>query len=98
MSPLRAKIEHRSNPMVEALSRTPRVVPIALFVVLVVGGLVLRGVLGGVLLALATVFVGWLAFLVWPRLSLPERLMRLAVLLLVLALAVVAFASEGLVI
>lgn len=96
VSPLRATLEHRSNPMVEALSRTPRAVPIVLFVVLVVGGVVLRGIVGGVLLALAAAFVAWLAFLVWPRLTLPERLMRCAVLVLVAALAIVAFAAEGL--
>lgn len=84
--------------MVETLSRTPRALPIVLFVVLVVGGVLLRGVLGGLLLVVAAAFVGWLAYLVWPRLSLPERVMRCAVLLLVTALAVVCFAADGLLI
>ena len=96
VSPLRAKLEHRSNPMVEALSRTPRVVPIVLFAVLVVAGLVLRGTVGGVLLTLAAAFVGWLAFLVWRQLTLPERLFRCAVLVLIAALAIVSYASDGL--
>lgn len=98
VSPLRAKIEHRSNPMVETLSRTPRALPIVLFAVLVAAGVLLRGALGGILLVVAAAFVGWLAYLLWPRLSLPERVMRCAVLLLVAALAVVCFAAEGLLI
>jgi hypothetical protein len=34
-------------------------------------------------------FVGWLLFLTWQRLALPERLMRTAVLVLAVAVAVV---------
>ena len=98
VSPLRAKIEHRSNPMVESLHRAPRTLPIVLFALLVVGGVALRGIVGGVLLGLAAAFVGWLAYLVWPRLSLPERVMRLAFLFVVVALAIVCGAAEGLLI
>lgn len=95
VSPLRAKIQHRSNPLVEALGRAPRSTPIALFVLVIASAIALRGIVGGVLLCAAAAFVGWLAYLVWPRLSLPERLMRCAVLVLVLGLAVVVFATKG---
>ena len=43
-----------------------------------------------------TTLVGWLAFLVWRQLTLPERLFRCAVLVLIAALAIVSYASDGL--
>ena len=40
-------------------------------------------------MSLGAAFVGWVLFLSWPRLNGSERIMRLAVLLLAFALAVV---------
>ena len=46
--------------------------------------------MGGHRVPLVAAFVGWLLFLTWQRLTLPERLMRTAVLvLLALAVAIV---------
>ncbi|NHN57422.1 hypothetical protein G9U51_16770 [Calidifontibacter sp. DB0510] len=93
----RTELEHRSDGLATGVRRIPKPLLLIAFGLLVVGGLVLRGVLGGVLLALAAVFVAWLAYLAWPRSDRLERMMRLAVLALIVALAVVSFASEGLV-
>jgi hypothetical protein len=40
-------------------------------------------------MALAAVFVAWVLYLSWPALNSSERIMRLAVLLIAVALAVV---------
>jgi len=50
---------------------------------------VIAGPVGFVLMGIAASFVGWILYLSWPRLSGSERIMRLAVLLLAVVLAVV---------
>ena len=44
---------------------------------------------GWVPLVLVAALIAWFLFLTWPRLSLPERLMRSTVLLMVIAAAIV---------
>ena len=56
---------------------------------LLVAGVFISGQVGFVLMFLGAAFVGWVLFLSWPRLSGSERIMRFAVLLLALALALV---------
>ncbi len=51
-------------------------------------GAFLGGWLGALLLAVPLAFLCWLLYLTWPRLSPPERAMRVAVLSLVVALVV----------
>lgn len=63
--------------------------------VLVAGGAVLGGVLGAFLVLLAAAAVGWLAYLSWPRLGSTERLMRSAVIFLLLAIALVGGLSHA---
>ena len=71
------------------LTRLPRLVPFLIMVALLVGGMLIGGPAGFVLMALAAVFVAWVLYLSWPALSSSERIMRLAVLLVAVALAVV---------
>lgn len=68
------------------------------FVILVIAGVVLGGIVGAILVLLAAGVVGWLAYLAWPRLSGAERLMRCAVILLLVAVAVVSGLSHALLI
>ena len=71
------------------LSRLPRLVPFLILIALLVGGMLIAGPAGFVLIALDAVFVAWVLYLSWPALSSSERIMRLAVLLVAVALAVV---------
>jgi hypothetical protein len=86
--PLRSRVEHASVPFVTWLNRMPRWLAF-----LVVLGTMTAGVfvprVGFVFTLLVAVFLCWLAFLTWPRLTPPEKLMRTAVLALVVAVAII---------
>lgn len=82
--PLRSRVEHASVRWVAILNRLPKLVVFLSVAVLLVVGLIVPRWGAIALLALAG-FVGWLLFLTWPRLTTPEKLMRVAVLVLLLA-------------
>ena len=86
---MRRSIEHASLPLLRKLTTLPRVVPFLSMLVLLVVGAIVGGVVGFVLMALATLVVAWLFYLAWPQLTPTERLMRAAVVLLAGALAVI---------
>ena len=86
---MRQRIDHASLPLMTKLSRLPRLVPFLILIALLVGGMLIAGPAGFVLIALDAVFVAWVLYLSWPALSSSERIMRLAVLLVAVALAVV---------
>ncbi len=71
------------------LSQLPRLLPFLVLLALLVGGVLIGGPTGFVLMGLAALFVAWVLYLSWPRLTGSERIMRLAVLLLAVAMAVV---------
>ncbi|MBK8469199.1 MAG: hypothetical protein IPL45_05255 [Actinomycetales bacterium] len=84
--PLRSKIEHASVPWVTRLNRTPRWAAFIGVLTLMVAGVVVPTV-GFVFTLVIAVFLGWLLFLTWPRLTTAEKLMRAAVLVLVVGVA-----------
>ena len=85
----RSRVEHASYPLMERINGLPRVASLlGLLAVLAVGVFAPRP-WGGVAFVGVALFVGWLLFLTWPRLTMPERMMRLAVLVLALAVTVV---------
>jgi hypothetical protein len=86
---LRQRIDHASLPLMTRLSGLPRLVPSAILLALLVAGVLIGGPLGFVLMALAALFVAWILYLSWPSLSSSERIMRFAVLLLAVAIALV---------
>lgn len=86
---LRSRIDHASLPLMTKLSELPRLVPFVLLLTLLVAGVVISGPTGFALMAVAAAFVGWVLYLSWPRLTSSERIMRLAVLLLAVVMAVV---------
>lgn len=77
------------------LSRLPRLAPFVILLTLLVAGVLIGGPPGFVLMALAAIFVAWVLYLSWPRLSSSERIMRLAVLMLAVSMAVVQLLPRG---
>lgn len=93
--PVRAAVERASRPALERLARLPVWLPfLALLALILVGGF-LGGPVGWVMVGLALLFVTWLLYLSWPRLTGVERVMRVAVLLLFLAVTVVQLVPRG---
>ncbi len=83
----RRRVELTAGPVLVMMSRLPRVVPFLVVLMLLVGGLLLSGPVGAALLALLALLLGLLLFLAWPALPQQDRLLRLAVVLLVLGSA-----------
>ncbi|MGN6301950.1 MAG: DUF6703 family protein [Angustibacter sp.] len=86
---LRAAIEAASHPLLLRLSALPRAVPFVVLLALLVVGIFVGGVVGVVCPGLVALFVAWLMYLRWPRLTGVERLGRAAVLLIAVALVLV---------
>ena len=85
----RATLERLSLPLLTRVARLPRAVP------LLVAGVVVGGPLGAVLIGLVALVVAWLLALAWPALTGVERLGRVAVLLLAVALCAVQLRPRG---
>lgn len=85
---MRRRIDHASLPLMTRLSRLPRLVPFVILLALLMAGLLIGGVTGFILMALGAIFIAWVLYLSWPQLSGSERIMRLAVLVLAVAMAV----------
>jgi hypothetical protein len=88
-SGLRAAVERASHPLLVRIAALPRAVPFVVLLALLVVGVFVGGPVGVVCTAIVAVFVAWLMYLSWPKLSGVERLGRAAVLLLAVALVVV---------
>lgn len=86
-SGLRPAIERASLPLLTVIARLPVWLPFLLVLALILGGAWLGGVVGSVAVGAALLAVAWLLYLSWPRLTGIERLMRLAVVFLVVAVA-----------
>jgi hypothetical protein len=92
---VRSRIDHASLPLMIKLSRLPRLLPFVILLILLVAGVFITGPIGFVLMGLAALFVAWVLYLSWPRLNTTERTMRLAVLLLAVAMAVIQLFPRG---
>lgn len=82
MPSFRESLERASLPTIAALTKLPRWVPFLVVLALMVGGVFIKP-WGWILLIPVAVFLAWILVLSWPRLAGVERLMRIAVLLLV---------------
>lgn len=87
-SGLRSVVERASLPVLVRLAKLPRAVPFLVLLTALVVGLFVGGPVAVVLTGLVALFVAWLLYLGWPQLGASERLGRLAVLLLAVALCV----------
>lgn len=92
--PLRSRVEHAAHPWLERLNRLPRVVLGVVVLALLVVGILVPHV-GWVATALVALFVAGLVWVTWPQCRPPERLMRLAVLGVVVAMTVVQAVPRG---
>jgi hypothetical protein len=90
----RSRVEHASAPWVERMNAVPRAVALGVLILILAVGILAPSPWSGIAFLLVTAFVGWLLFLTWQRLTLPERLMRVAVLVLALAVALVEVAPN----
>lgn len=90
-SPVRASIEKSSLPLLAKLHAMPRLlVPLGTLVLVAVGAFAPLPV-AVVALAAVITFVVWIAYLSWPVVSASGRLLRVAMVILVLGLAVTRF-------
>lgn len=86
-SDARRSLEHSSaRPLVVLHQLSPWVVPIVAAGLLITG-LAVRGWLGAAALVLVAAFLGWLAAVSWPRLTPGGRLLRVAAVACMLAVA-----------
>ncbi len=86
----RASLERASYPLLLRLRQIPRWLMVVLPGVLLFAGLVMPASLawlGGLLLALVGVFLGWLLLLSWPVLGASSKLLRLIVIVAVFGIA-----------
>ena len=79
----------------ERVNALPRTASLVVLAVVLAVGVFAPSPWSGIAFLLVSLFVGWLLYLTWPRLTMPERLMRLAVLALALAVAVVNLVPKG---
>jgi len=87
----RAAIERASMPLLTQLAKLPTWLPMLVMAALILVGAFLGGVVGAVLVGLALLALLWLLYLSWPHLTPSLRMMRVAVLVLLLAIVVTQF-------
>ncbi|QKE85173.1 DUF6703 family protein [Arthrobacter sp. NEB 688] len=85
MSTLRESFERASLPALRRLDALPRALPFLLVLVLVVAGVLLPSP-GWLLIGVVVLLLAWILALAWPRLSTAERLMRLSVVAIMVAI------------
>lgn len=76
----RGAAERRSSVPLVYLRRLPPMVIPVLSALLLVAGMVLRGPAGAAAIGLLLVFLGWLAYVSWPKLGYGGRLLRVVIL------------------
>ncbi|MGL4743889.1 MAG: DUF6703 family protein [Dermatophilaceae bacterium] len=91
---LRDSFERASEPALTRLNRLPRAVPFLVVLALVVAGVLVPG-WGWVFLTAVSVVLLWFLVLAWPRLVVAERMMRLAVLVMMAAVTVTQVFPRG---
>ena len=94
MSTLRESFERASLPALTYLNGLPRFVPFLGILVLSLAGILLPSP-GWLLLVVVILVLVWILALAWPRLTGAERLMRLAVVGIMVAVLVTQVASRG---
>ena len=94
MSTLRESLERASLPALTFLNGLPRFVPFHGVLVLTFAGILLPSPAWLLLVVVVAVLL-WILALAWPRLTGAERLMRLAVVAIMVAILVTQVAPRG---
>ena len=89
--PTRRRIERASAPVVVYLHQLPRLMPIAILVVLLVLGALLPPAFAVIAIGLATLFVAWLSYLSWPAVTTSARAIRVGIVVLLIGFAISRF-------
>jgi hypothetical protein len=89
--PLRTQIESVSRPVLARLHALPRLlIPLATIVLIAVGAFA-PAPLALAAFGLLFLFIAWIAYLSWPVVPVSGRVMRLFMLVLIVALALLRF-------
>ena len=91
---LRESFERISLPALTYLNGLPRFVPFLGILVLTFAGILLPSP-AWLLLVVVILVLAWILALAWPRLSAPEKLMRVAVIAIMVAVLVTQVAQRG---
>jgi hypothetical protein len=75
----KAAQQRSAVPLVYLRRLPPAVIPV-LSAVLLVAGMVIRGPVGAAAIGLLLVFLGWLAYVSWPKLEYAGRALRVLIL------------------
>nr|WP_062340077.1 DUF6703 family protein [Herbidospora sakaeratensis] len=84
---LRKTVETRSAPLLVFLYQMPKWLLPVVLVAFFIGGFALPDWRGGLCMLPVIAFTGWLAYLSWPSLRVGARVLRLALLAFLLAVA-----------
>lgn len=94
MSSLRESVETASLPAVRFVSGLPRAIPFLVVLALMIAGIFVH-TWGWIFIGIVVVFLAWMLYLGWPRLTTPEKLMRSAILALAAAVTVTRAFPQG---
>lgn len=90
----RKALERFSYPLLLAMQRVPRWLVVILMATCLFLGLIQSGSLawlGGILLLLVALFLGWLVTLSWPVISPGSRILRVVVVAAIVGIAILKF-------
>lgn len=79
----------------ERVNAMPRAVALVALAGVLMVGVAAPAPWSGIAFLLVSAFVGFLLYLTWPRLTMPERLMRLAVFVLAVGATIVNLVPKG---
>jgi len=85
---IRDKIERRSIVALTYLNSLPRPATFGLVMVLLLAGVLTTGILAAIALGMVALFLAWLLYVGWPRMSPGGRVLRLLSTLLVAGFAI----------
>ena len=87
-SPTRQAVERFSARPLFFLVHLPKWVPMVVALGLLITGFIVPGLIGAAALVLVAIFLGWLAYMSWPRINTSGRIMRVVAMACMVVLIV----------